>query len=78
MSGSKATYVTMEQRRAQRLLEMETHFRAVQQDLPERLRELRQEMQTELGSQRRRMDQRWREMQAVTKNLSKEIAAVER
>lgn len=78
MSGSKATYVTMEQRRAQRLLEMETHFRAVQQDLPERLRQLQQEMQTELGSQRRRMDQRWRDMQAVTNKLSKEIAAAER
>lgn len=78
MSGSKATYVTMEQRRAQRLLEMETHFRAVQRDLPERLQQLRQEMQTELGSQRRRMDQRWREMKAVTNNLSKEIAAAER
>ncbi len=78
MSGSKATYVTMEERKAQRLLQMETHFRAVQRDLPERLRQLKQEMQTELGSQRRRMDQRWREMKTITNNLSTEIAAAER
>lgn len=78
MSGSKATYVTMERRKAQRLLEMETHFRAVQKDLPDRLRLLKQEMQSELGALKRRMDQRWRAMEAVTRNLSSEIAEVER
>jgi hypothetical protein len=77
MSGSKVTYVTMDQREAQRLRQMDTHFSAVQRDLPQRLRQIENGMRGELDSQRRRAEQRWKEFERVSRDLRGELAAAE-
>ena len=78
MSGRKETYVTIAEREARRLREMETNFRAVQRDLPERLRQIRAEAAAEAARQNTRIEQRLQQFQATTDKLGNDIATLER
>jgi predicted outer membrane protein len=78
MSGEKVTYVQMEEREARRLREMETHFSAVQRDLPERLRKIQSDMSAEIARQNSRLEQRWQQFQSTTDKLRSDMATLER
>ncbi|MDQ3799320.1 MAG: hypothetical protein M3384_07720 [Acidobacteriota bacterium] len=78
MSGQKTSYVRIEEREARRLREMETHFRAVQRDLPETMRQLKNEMQSQLERQRERTDAKLKDFEQATNNLKSDLAEAER
>lgn len=78
MSGQKTSYVRIEQREEQRLRDMETHFRAVQRDLPERMQQLRNEMQTQFDSQQQRTETRLKNFERITDTLKSDLAETER
>lgn len=78
MSGEKISYVRIPQREERRLREMEKHFRAVQSDLPERLRTLQREMEAQTERQRARMDERFNGLKQTTDKLKSDMARAER
>lgn len=78
MSGEKVTYVRIEEREARRLREMETHFRAVQRDLPERLNRIRATAAEEVARQDRRIQERWREFQQTADKLRSDLSTLDR
>ncbi|HEX8370729.1 MAG TPA: hypothetical protein VF604_19445 [Pyrinomonadaceae bacterium] len=78
MSGQKTSYVRIEQREERRLREMDTHFRAVQRDLPERLRQLKDEMQTQVERQRQRTEAKLKDFERTANTLKSDLAEAER
>lgn len=78
MSGEKVTYVRMEEREARRLREQETHFRAVQRDLPERLNQIRAATAQQIERQNQRIEERWREFERTAGRLRSDLSALER
>jgi hypothetical protein len=78
MSGEKVSYVRIEEREARRLREMETHFRAVQRDLPDRLNQIRNTTAQEIARQNARLEQRWREFEQTADKLRSDLTAMER
>jgi len=78
MSGEKVSYVRIEQREERRLREMETHFRAVQRDLPQRLKDLQREIQDEAKRQQNRIDERFSSLKQTTDKLRSDMAKAER
>lgn len=78
MSGEKVSYVRIEEREARRLREMETHFRAVQRDLPDRLKQIRASTAEEMARQNARSDQRWREFERTAEKLRSDLSTFER
>lgn len=78
MSGEKVTYVRVPEAEARRLREQDTHFRAVQRDLPERLNRIRADMTAELARQDNRVQERWREFQQTADGLRSDLSSLER
>lgn len=73
MSGEKRRYVSVEQRELQRLRQQESRLRSLQQDLPERInavqQQVKQEFQQQLNSIETRSQRQQQENQQLRTNL---------
>jgi hypothetical protein len=78
MSGSKETTVTMAAREAERLRQSDVKLRAVQQELPERLRAAEASIREEVHRQNARMDQRLRKIENTASQMQSDMASLEK
>lgn len=78
MSGRKETYVSIPEREARRLREQEARLRIVQNDLPQRLAEIRSATMAEVRRESERTNRRLEEFQETADQLQSDIAELER
>ena len=78
MSGQKETYVSVSQRELQRMREQESRLRIIQNDLPERLNEVRRQSERELQRRMQPVEDRQRRCESAVKGLTSELRKVER
>lgn len=78
MSGEKRTYVSVEDQELRRLREQESRLRTLNQDLPERLEEVRQQAEREMRNRLAPIEKRQREYESTVNNLQSELGDLER